>query len=72
MHLPGQTEPVSFGEPLNALVLHNLTLQWSQGRLLEPSALATRGILRSESSVADGSQQFTGPASFTMHQGRGG
>lgn len=51
VHLPGQTEPVSFAEPLNALVLHDLILQWSEGRLLEPSALTSRLAAAAKSSA---------------------
>jgi hypothetical protein len=41
VHLPGQTEHVSFDEPVSALVLYDLVLEWSQGRLLEPGTLVS-------------------------------
>jgi hypothetical protein len=39
VHLPQQDKHVSFAQPLSAMVLHDLILEWSQGRLIQPDVL---------------------------------
>lgn len=48
VHLPRQSEHVPFAKPINALLLHDAILEWSQGRLTEPEALTAWLTSRSQ------------------------
>ena len=41
VHLPRQRQNIVFDQALSAMVLHELILEWSQGRLIQPEALSS-------------------------------